>query len=171
MNTPQRIFLADSNVFITPFNQFYPFDFAINYWNFLKNKISARKIVILNKIFYEISSQEDSLYEWISKFEDLIIDNTAKNISSSYQSVIEYIAKSEKYNDKALRKWSDNTKADAWLVAAAMANKSVIVSLELPQRSLGTNPASNAKIPDVAKHFNIECINLYEMLRRLNFRF
>lgn len=80
-------------------------------------------------------------------------------------------ASAELYNSKALAEWSDNNRADAWLVAAAMAFKYTLVTFERPNNSLGTNKTSHPKIPDIAAIFDINCIDLYTMMRELSFIF
>lgn len=57
----------------------------------------------------------------------------------------------------------------SWLIAAAMVHGYIIVTFERSDGNLtATMKRGKVKIPDVARHFNVECIDLYEMMRRLH---
>lgn len=67
--------------------------------------------------------------------------------------------------------WSREEVADPWIISSAIINGYTIVTLEVPSSGLSDkNPNRKAKIPDVAKAFNVETINLFEMMRRLGIR-
>ena len=101
-----------------------------------------------------------------------VVDHRTPVIIDKYQEVLTHIQTSIKlYNSKALTEWSDNNRADAWLVAASIANGYNLVTFERPNSSLGTRLTSHPKIPDVAAHFGVKCVNLYEMMRDLGFKF
>lgn len=66
--------------------------------------------------------------------------------------------------NEALNRWSANV-ADPWLIACAKANDYVLVTFEQSAGKLNPKaPGSNPKIPDIAKEFGVETINLYQML-------
>jgi hypothetical protein len=168
----RKVYLVDSNTFITPFKNYYPFDFAPSFWEFFGNNILNGNIAVLSKVYDEVSKGTDELSVWIKGLNFTKIDHRASDILSKYQVVLTHIQISTSlYNDKALAEWADNSRADAWLVAAAIANGYKIVTFERPNGSLGVNVTSHPKIPDVAANFGIECISLYEMIRDLGFSF
>ena len=167
-----KTYLIDSNTLITPFKTYYPFDFAPSFWVFLGNNMLNDRIAVLSKVYDEISKGTDELAKWIVGLGLTTIDHRMPAILSKYQDVLTHIQTSTTlYNCKALAEWSDNNRADAWLVAASMANGYTIVTFERPNSSLGTNVTSHPKIPDVAAHFGIECVSLYEMMRDMGFKF
>ena len=170
-NVPQA-YLMDSNTFITPFKTYYPFDFALSFWKFLSRNILNGNIMILKKVYDEVSKGTDELSNWIGTLGLTTVDHRESTIIRKYQEVLEHIQISTTlYNNKALAEWADNYRADAWLVAAAMANNYKIVTFERPNTSLGTSVTSHPKIPDVATNFGVACVNLYEMMRDLEFKF
>ena len=46
-----------------------------------------------------------------------------------------------------------------------------VVTFEVPNKGLNSRyPSKNAKIPDIAKVFEVEVANLYHMIRELGFK-
>jgi len=168
----KKVYLVDSDTFIAPYRTYYPFDFAPTFWEFLGNNILNGNIAVLKKVYDEISNGTDDLSVWIKSLGLTTVDYRTPNVIGKYQDVLAHIqASATLYNHRALAEWSDNKRADAWLVAAAMAYNYKIVTFERPNGSLGTNITSHPKIPDVAKNFGVKCISLYEMMRDLGFKF
>lgn len=67
--------------------------------------------------------------------------------------------------------WSREEVADPWIISSAAINNYTIVTLEVSSGSLSDkNPNKRAKIPDVAKVFGVDTINLFEMMRRLGIK-
>lgn len=172
-----ELFLVDTNTFITPYKTFYPFDFAPSFWDFLRDNIESGKITVLQKVFDEVIKGNDSLSEWLKDLSFTKIDHRTPDVLNAYGEVLHHIqcgvspSGLKLYNEKALREWADNSRADAWLVAAAMAKGYTLVSFEILNSGLGTNVCSHPKIPDVADQFNVKCSNLYHMMRALGFLF
>ena len=47
MNQKDEVFLIDSNSLISPYQLYYPFDFASRFWDQLKEKIEDGNVIIL----------------------------------------------------------------------------------------------------------------------------
>ena len=172
MNANMQSYLIDANTLITPFKTYYPFDFAPSFWAFIESNILNDNIAVLSMVYAEVAKGTDELAKWIEGLGLTVIDHRVPAIVSKYRDVLTHIRMSTTlYNSKALAEWSDNNRADAWLVAASMANGQKLVTFERPNSSLGTSLTSHPKIPDVAAHFGIECVSLYEMMRDLGFKF
>ncbi len=164
-------FLIDSNAIIEPFNTFYPFDFAGSFWSQLKEKIDNKDVIILDLVRDEIRTADDELTDWIKTIsEDLIMNIVNPNIIGEFSKILDYIQHSNLYKDSALDAWSDAKVADAWLIATAKVHNYTIVTFEKPNLGINANnPSRNAKIPDIAMEFNVECCDLYKMMRALKF--
>ncbi|MDR1532175.1 MAG: DUF4411 family protein [Clostridiales bacterium] len=123
-------------------------------------------------VLAEVSKCNDEFATWIVGVGLTHIDHRNLAIFSKYREVLTHIQTStELYNSKALAEWSDNNRADAWLVATAMAFGYKLVTFERPNNSLGTTLSSHLKIPAVAGNFGVKCCSLYEMMRDLAFKF
>lgn len=70
--------------------------------------------------------------------------------------------------DASFKSWADFDKADPVLIAAAMDKKAIIVTEE-KFITLNSPTKSEPKIPNVAEHFGVKCINLIQFLQLNNF--
>ena len=90
------------------------------------------------------------------------------HVLGNYSQVVNWAnSKRDHYLQKAIDEFLDAKEADAWLVAYAIANKSIIVTQELSE----PNRKSKIKIPDVCIHFNVKFVNTIEMFRKLSVSF
>ncbi len=169
MRRTNRTFLIDTNSILTPYKTYYPFDFAEKFWTQLQEKIENGNIVIMDIVRDELRKGNDELTDWINGFDrDLILFRNNQSILSEYGNVINYINQESCYSEKALMSWSDASIADAWLIAASVVYGYTIVTFEKPNGNLNSiNPSKNAKIPDVAQRFNVECCDIFYMMREL----
>ena len=168
----EAIFLIDSNSLITPHLTYYPFDFAPGFWNQMEQAIKNAKIAILDIVRSEILQGNDSLKEWMNALEiGLYVDHRQPNILEKYSAILQYIQRNPCYTPSALTEWSKGSVADPWLIATASAYNYTLVTFEVPNKGLNSRyPSKNAKIPDIAKVFEVEVANLYHMIRELGFK-
>ena len=164
-------FLIDSNLLITPYKLYYPFDFAMRFWDQLHERIENKRIIILDLVKQELLKGDDDLSRWVATINnDLILDRREPKILTNYTEVLEYLHSSGLYQDKALSAWSQAHIADPWLIAAARTYGFTVVTLEKPHGGLRSkNKAGSAKIPDVCKEFDVQCKDLFYMMRALAF--
>lgn len=165
----EEIFLVDSNSFMTPYRLYYAFDLVPAYWNALVEHIKSGRIVVLDMVKLEIDKGEDDLSKWLSEADGLsVILHVNEQTINKYQQVLQHVASSGFYKESAIEIWAQGSVADPWLIASAAANGYTLVTEENATSGLTTkNKQRAAKIPDVAKKFNVTTINIYEMMRRL----
>lgn len=166
-------YLLDSNIFITPFELYYPFDLAPGFWKQLKEKLTLENVIVVDVVVAEVSKLENDLSSWIDNlknFEPFSVKTPT--IATNYGKVLRYVQDCELYREEALRNWSQIDIADPWLIATAMEIDATIITAE-KSAGLGLSPQSpsrNAKLPDVANHFNIECNDLFYFMRQMKFK-
>lgn len=165
-----KTFLFDANTFIAPFNSYYAFDITPNYWDNVKKSIGRGEIVVLDKVYDEVVKGDDELSEWmIDVAKDSKLSCAEPNVIAKYREILMYVQNSGFYKAKALSEWSSLQVADPWLIASAIVHKQTIVTFETPNGNLNANyPSSRPKIPDVSKAFDVECKNLFEIMRVLS---
>lgn len=171
MKTSNPVFLMDANSFITPYQLYYPFDLAPNFWRCMENKISDGSIVILDKVYDELIRGGDALSDWIEHINPItVVSHKEPNIIKKYGDILTYIQTSGFYKTKALTEWADINVADPWLIACADVLQYTIVTFEKPNGNLSkTSPSAHTKIPDVCKEFGVENKDLFYMMRTLSF--
>lgn len=140
----------------------------------LKDFIQRKIAVIIKPVYDEIMRHsEDALTKWMKNFNNsgLIQRTNVNGIMSNYGKILRHIQGSDYYTDAALANWSKIEVADPWLIATAMHFDYVIVTLEQPIKTLLQNqPTKNPKIPNVADHFNVKWISLFEFMRETNIK-
>lgn len=163
----EESFLLDTNIFITPYRIYYPFDLAPSFWEQLKNVLESPNVAILDKVLDEINkgSNDDKLTEWINNVNlNIIKQHEHQDIVKAFQSIINYIDQSN-YTAEAKNEWMEQGIADPWLIATAIVHHYTIITLETK-----SNELRKIKIPTIAEHFNIECKDLFYFMRQTNIR-
>lgn len=163
-------FLIDSNTLITPYQIYYPFDLAPNFWVKLKQEINNSNLVMLDIVKSELLRCDDTLSEWIKDIDDsLILSRVSTDVISKYGEILKYIQNCGFYKTDALTNWSRPDVADAWIIASAYVNGLTVITQEKANGNLNSiNKARNAKIPDICRAFNVECEDLFYMMRHLS---
>ena len=165
-------FLIDSNSFITPYKRYYAFDLVPTYWETLSEQTKTKRLILLDMVKQEIEKGNDELKNWIAASQGFAIcKHVSPEIIDQYSEVLRYVQHCGLYKPEALRTWSENDVADPWLIAAAAVEGYTIITDEGPSGGLSRKtPNRAAKIPDVAKHFNVKTDNLFYMMRELGIR-
>lgn len=166
-----EIFLIDTNSFITPYLTYYPFDFAKNFWAQMAKCINNGDIAVLDMVKTEILQGNDNLKAWMKSLSIAnYIDHKDQVILQNYSSILIHIQTNTCYKTSALTEWAKANVADPWLIAAAKAKGYTIITFEEANKGLNSrNPSKLAKIPDVAKAFNVKTENLFYMMRFFGF--
>lgn len=84
-----------------------------------------------------------------------------QKVHNNYALVFQYIQTCVFYTNTVLLNWTRDGVADPWLIAIAMNNDHKIVT---------NNLQNNPKIPDIAKHFCVQYISLFDFMQAMNFR-
>lgn len=171
MITIKEKFLIDSNSLITPYKMYYPFDFARKFWDQLFEKIKNQDVFLLDLVKEELIIGDDDLSKWVASIDSqLIIDRRDPRILVNYSDVLAHLQTSGLYQEKALATWSQAHIADPWLIATARTYGLTVITLEKPKGGLNVqNKVGSAKIPDVCNVFDVQCKDLFYMMRSLSF--
>lgn len=171
MNENPDHFLIDSNSLIEPYERYYPFDFAQNFWDQLKLRIEDGSILILDVVKDEIEKGDDELSHWIDGIQiPSVIDHREDDIVKHYRDVLIHLQKDPCFSNKALTEWSQNNVADPWLIATAITYKCTITTFEKPVGGLNSkSPCKHPKIPDVSVFFHVKTNNLFDIMRIFSF--
>lgn len=172
MSTNQAPFLIDANSLITPFQSYYPFDWAPNFWQSMENAILSGHVKLLDVVRDEILRGDDELKTWVQHFDDTaIMSRQNHDIINMYSDVLGHIQTCGFYKSNALTEWSYDNVADGWLIAAAGNGGYTVVTFETPNNNLNSRyPSKTAKIPNVCDHFSIRYVTLFDMMRALDFK-
>lgn len=157
-------YLVDSSVLITAANTWYAFDIVPSFWNRIHRHLEDGSLGILDVVHDEVMRGHDDLMSWLKAEDFPKISTNDADILNRYSDVVEYILQSRHYTDQAKLGWITNREmADPWLIASAAVLKIPIITLEKAE----PNRRSSVKIPDVADHFHVPILHLFQMMREL----
>jgi hypothetical protein len=168
----KEVFIIDSNALITPYKFYYSFEIAPRFWDTVAKHIELKNIVILDKVFDEISLKDDLLGRWIKDIDNLEkISIKDSKIISNYGKIMNHISTIGFYSTVAFNAWAQANKADPWIIAAAVAYNYTVITFETFNQGLNVNyPSKTVKIPNVCRQFNIRCKDLFYMMHELSIR-
>lgn len=165
-------FLLDSNSLIAPSKNFYPFDFAMGFWEHMKRIMKSGNVLLLDVVCDEITKGGDNLTTWLKE----AIKNTPckitvqdPNIIQKYSIIQNHINSCNLYKQQAILEWADVSVADPWLIATAMAKNYVIITFEDHGNPQPQQKSKHIKIPDIADYFNVKYYDLFYFMRKMNF--
>ena len=157
----------DTNIFIDAYRSFYAMDIAPLYWKILSKFIESNEFYLIDKVYNEILRGKGALSDWIMNQSNIKVykTNNSKDLLDKYSYVMNSVASMPEYNEDAIKKWDDKDVADPWIISVALLEKSTIVTHETRVFGGIRQESKKIKLPDVAKKFNVECINLFEFMR------
>ena len=156
-------YLLDSNVFIQAKNLHYGFDFCPAFWDWLVKQNGASRVASIEKIADELQAGDDELAEWAAVRGDDFFLPPDDSVLPALRAVSEWV---HGYGFRSVAVTTFLQVADYWLVAHALAHKSIVVTHEVPADTVG-----KVKIPNVCIGLGLRCMTPYEMLRRERARF
>jgi len=168
MNGINRKYILDANIFIEAARRYYQFDFAMPFWNFLKNQAQQNIICSIDKVYDELKQGNDRLKDWvINDFDDYFCPTATTSIFRNYQHLVQAIQTNSQYNQRAKDVFMENTNADTWVLAFAMTHNYKIVTHEV----IDPNVKKRVPIPNVCEEFDIPYCDTFDMLKELHFSF
>ena len=163
-------YLIDANIFITASRTYYDFDFGNSFWDFLVNQGKKKNIASIDKVFDELNNGNDKLNEWANNyFSNYFIDTTTDKVLEQYAILMQWVDKQRnQYTQNAIDEFMKVNYADAWLISLALTDidKYVIVTFEKENNQI----KRKIPIPNVCNAFNIKYCDLFQMLKKLNFK-
>ncbi|MEE0905922.1 MAG: DUF4411 family protein [Bifidobacterium adolescentis] len=167
-------YLVDSNVLISAHRVHYPFSTRIfhPFWQALEQASSNGVLLMLDVVYEELvlnptsNNQPDLLSQWTeSVFKDKVLSRKTDEILAAYVAVQDYLVSCRCYTQHAVDLWSEESKADPWLIAAAKVIGAAIVTDEGMDKPTPRQPIKKEpKIPDVASAFNVQTCTTRQLL-------
>ncbi len=167
-------YLVDSNVLISAHRVHYPFNTRMFhlFWQTLEQAASDGKLLMLDVVYDELVPRQtpitarDLLAHWTEAvFGDKILTRKTDAILDAYVEVQDYLVTCKCYQPPAVDLWSEESKADPWLIAAAKVLGAIIVTDERMDRPTPKQPIKKEpKIPDVASAFDVQTCTTRQLL-------
>ena len=160
----QRIYVPDTNVLVAAYHHYYAPDICPGFWDCLSHYIAVDRLLIIDRVSDEIVTPVE-LVAWVEQATNYSFPATATQpVADAYRQLIDWVQDNPQFNAAARADFA--RAADGWLAAYAMASSAVVVTNEVsaPQAQ------RRVPLPDLCRHFDIPCINTFEMLRDLEVR-
>ncbi|MEK4381930.1 DUF4411 family protein [Aeribacillus sp. FSL K6-2848] len=160
-------FVLDANVFIEAYNRYYSFDIAPSFWNALFEHAKSGNIISIDRVKQEINNfhKDDELSKWINNnFAQWFEPTDKEEVIYTYRKIITWAVNQNQYLDIAKNDFA--SVADSWLVAFAKTYNFIVVTHE----QFNADIKKRIPIPNVCREFNVQYVNTFEMLRRLNIK-
>lgn len=155
------LYLLDTNVLIDASRDYYQIDRVPEFWSWLVRMGMQSQVKVPQEIYDEIMKGNEDPKEWLQENKDaLLLDEVPVMVDS----VIER-GYANDLSDVEIEKIG----GDAFLIAYALVDsqRRCVVTTEY---SKPTKTRANRHIPNVCADLGVECINTFDLIRRLNFR-
>lgn len=158
-------YLLDANVFLRAYHDYYPFDLAMPYWDWLLSARDDDRVFSLDVVNQELLDEE--LSNWTAGLGQKLFLSTAEaDFLSSSTQISDWVENHPNYTIKAKNKFL-RKRADMYLIAYALRFGHSVVTLE----KSAPNEFGRIQIPDVCVAHNVKFITPIEMLRNEGFKF
>ncbi len=158
------VYVLDSDVFMTAARSYYAFDLVPNFWDGLVQSAKNGRLLSIDRVMHEIDRGKDKLKDWANNdFHTWFVSTSSSAIVSAYQQVIQWGLNHPQFTPAAKHEFAKADNADSWLVAYAIAKGCVVVTNE----KFDAKIRRKIKIPNVCQAFNVQYVDLFEMLRQL----
>lgn len=159
-------YLIDANVFVQGKNFHYQFDFCGGFWEWVSVAHNAKLVYSVNKVKKELLDADptDECRIWAQKMPAsfFLDDDTDAGVMANYGKVNAWAAASTHYLPAAKAKFADVSKADAFLIAAAMHHGFHIVTHE----KSNAEKKKEIPIPNAADQMGLKTLTIYELLKK-----
>jgi hypothetical protein len=158
------LYLMDANILIRAHGDYYPIDRITPFWDWLLAMAQADRVKMPREIYDEVAKSADLLGQWLRRpdVKRIIILNEPTNRAAVAQVIAQGYASD--LDDVELLSLT----RDPFLIAAALLAPGRVVATR--EVSKPNRVRANRKVPDVCSTMGIECINDFELWRRLDFR-
>ncbi len=155
----------DSNTYIQAKNLYYDMDFCPGYWEWLDKQYQAGNIFSIDNVYIELVDSDDSLSDWAKAHKEHFSPVSDNETQTKFADIANYVMALEHKTE--VEKAHFLSKADPWIIAKAVTTGACIVTHEVrvPDNS------KKVKIPNIADHFEVTCVNTYDLLRTLEAKF
>lgn len=162
-------FCLDADVLISAHRFYYAFDIAPSFWDGLLLNARQGNVRSPIAVFHEIIG-DDELAQWVKEHKTILFEEPDDQINEIFAQIANYV--SENYELHQITEFLDG--ADPWVIAHAKSKNYIVVTqekLKKEERSPSTGRIfGKIKIPNICRVFNVEWINTFQLMRKLNIR-
>ena len=151
-------YCLDTSAILDGWRRHYSPDVFPSVWEKIEGLIEGKNIISPQEVLVELGEKDDIVYDWAKNHIKMFIEAT-ENVQREVKAILNIYPKIINLN-------KEKTQADPYVVAVAKIKNCIVVTGESIQPR-----KDKTKIPEVCKDFNIQWMNILEMMRREGWRF
>lgn len=164
-------YALDADVLMQAARNYYAFDIAPGFWEALVQHAQSGSIISIDRVKAEIDQGNDQLKDWANKDFHHWFDSTNQDdVVEAYGKVMNWAYSQPQFMDAAKNEFAQQDNADPWLISYTVAYNENELSNKLfvvTQETFDPNVKRRIKIPNACRAFNIEHVDVFQMLRAL----
>ena len=161
-------FWLDANVLIEANNRSYPINRAVTFWSRLAEQVELGSIACTRRVYKEVAEHEqhqDAVANWIRVRKDKLRITPPRDVQKLVGEIGQYLFNNTQYD--VAETWAFCRGGDPWVVAHAKIDNGVVVTHESALRPQAKKP----RVPDVCRHFEVQCVDVLRMFELLDITF
>ena len=164
---PRFPLILDASVLMQAHNAYYAFDICPGFWDSLSALCAQGRLMSIDRVLAEIREQHDALRRWANEQAPpaFFTSSTEPSVADAYREVMRWVNANPQFTPAARADFA--RKADGWLVAYGLAHGRTLVTQEV----LRPDIQRRVPIPNVCRHFGVDYIDTFRMLRALQVEF
>lgn len=147
----------DTSSYIEPWVRRLPPDIFPGFWDGLDQLHGTGEIVSPVEVLHETERQKDDLHDWLAARPGLFVE-----LDDDQQIAVREILGEFK---ELVKEHKRSSAADSFVIGLARVKGLTVVTEE------GFGRSRQPKIPDVCRHYGIECINVVQFIRAQGWQF
>ncbi len=160
-NQDQVIYSLDTSALIAAFHERYPIANFPTLWHKIEELIKSNRLKMSQVVFDE-AMRDSEIRQWcnqnhLKQYFQVPIDEFVQEKASEILSEFPRLVDNR----------SGKSGADPWVIAFALTSENCIVVTEEGP----TDSVDRPKIPDVCKHFEVECIKVVDVIKKEEWKF
>ena len=161
-------YCVDTSVYIQAHRTYYAFDLAPGFWTALAQYAESKTLVSPLSVHTELINGNDELAAWAKKNKSILFIEPNEKVIQAFRQIAEY--STSHYQEHWVSEFLRG--ADPWVIAQAMADNLIVVTMEENKLSEDIDPKSKRfkgrlKIPNICTHFGVKWISTYTLVRTL----
>lgn len=155
----------DSNTYIQAKNVYYHMEFCPAYWDWLDKLFQTGLVMSIDNVYLELVDSTDELCDWAKQHKNHFIPVADDATQEKFAEIANFVVGLDNKSQEDIANFL--SKADPWIIAKAATTGATIVTHEarVPDNS------KKVKIPNICLEFDVEYINTFQLLKKLEAKF
>lgn len=159
-------YLLDANTFIEAKNSYYHMEICPGYWRWIEMQSLVGDVASIESVRDELLKGDDELEVWARENKGVFLSVSDEHTQEAFAQVAIFAeAAAQAMRPGVLNEFLAG--ADPWLIAKAISTGGIVVTHE----KRDPNIRRKLLIPNVCDHFDVRCINTFDLLLKLKAEF